>query len=64
LVAERFAPWMADEPSLLRQAVAVVLLNQGKPPDEVLEAMRADSPKARSDYHILYSFNICDFSII
>jgi len=51
-VAERFKPWMTDEPSLLRQAVAVVLLNQGKSPESVLDGMRSDDPtKARDWYH-------------
>jgi len=50
-VAERFEPWMAEEPNLLRQAVAVVLLNQGKVPEEVLAAMHSDSAAARDWYH-------------
>jgi len=50
-IAERFATWMDEEPNLLRQAVAVVLLNQGNAPDDVLYAMRRDTPKARAWYH-------------
>ena len=50
-VVERFRTWMTNEPNLLRQAVAVVLLNQGKLPDEILEAMQTDSSKARDWYH-------------
>jgi len=50
-IVERFRPWMTNEPNLLRQAVAAVLLNQGKPPDKILEAMQADSPEAQEWYH-------------
>lgn len=43
--------WFAHEPSTLRRATAVVVMNQGKPVEEVLAAFREDSPKARDWYH-------------
>ncbi|MES9901966.1 MAG: hypothetical protein ABW168_04680, partial [Sedimenticola sp.] len=50
-VAGPLIAWMDQEPSLLRQAVAVVLVNQGKEVEGVIKAFREDSPKAKHWYH-------------
>lgn len=43
--------WMDNETNLLRQAVAVVLLNQGKTADDVVNEFKNDSSRARDWYH-------------
>ncbi len=43
--------WFETEPSYLRRAVAVVILNQGKPAHEVIASMRANDQQARYWYH-------------
>jgi MinD-like ATPase involved in chromosome partitioning or flagellar assembly len=43
--------WMETEQEPLRQATAIVLLNQGKPVDKVLTAFRAQSKEAKDWYH-------------
>ena len=43
--------WMGKESSLLRQTVAVVLVNQGKTVDDMVNAFNSDTQKARDWYH-------------
>lgn len=43
--------WMAQESNLLRQAVAVVLLNQGKAIDHIVTEFGNDSQTAKDWYH-------------
>ncbi len=43
--------WMAMETNLLRQAVAVVLLNQGKSVEKIVEEFSNDSKTAKDWYH-------------
>ncbi|MDP2828895.1 MAG: AAA family ATPase [Sulfuricellaceae bacterium] len=43
--------WMDTEQEPLRQATAIVLLNQGKPVDKVLAAFGANDKNARDWYH-------------
>ncbi len=43
--------WMQKEPNLLRQAVAVVIVNQGKNADTVAKDMRANNSTAQDWYH-------------
>lgn len=43
--------WMETEQEPLRQATAIVLLNQGKPVDKVLAAFRSQSKEASDGYH-------------
>ena len=43
--------WMDSEQEPLRQATAIVLLNQGKPVDKVLAAFGANDKNARDWYH-------------
>lgn len=49
--AEQVLAWFAGEDNPLRRAVAVVLLNQGKPADQVLAAFRSNDAKSRDWYH-------------
>ena len=50
-IASPLLAWMAQEENPLRQAVAAVMLNQGKPVEKVIAAFRDDSPTARAWYH-------------
>ena len=43
--------WMQKEPNLLRQTVAVVIVNQGKSADTVVNGMRANTSTAQDWYH-------------
>lgn len=43
--------WMETEQEPLRQATAIVILNQGKPVDKVLTAFRTQSKDAKDWYH-------------
>lgn len=43
--------WLETEQEPLRQATAIVILNQGKPADKVLAAFRGQSKEARDWYH-------------
>lgn len=43
--------WFGEEPSYLRRAVAVVMLNQGKSAKTIIESMRANNEIARDWYH-------------
>ena len=43
--------WFQEEPSYLRRAVGVVMLNQGKKADDVVNGMRANDQRARDWYH-------------
>lgn len=43
--------WMTSENSLLRKAVVVVLINQGKDVEKVIEEFRKDSSVSRNWYH-------------
>ena len=43
--------WMQKEPNLLRQTVAVVIVNQGKNTDDVARNMRANTSTAQDWYH-------------
>ena len=43
--------WMGKEPNLLRQAVATVMVNQGKKADEVAKNMQDNTRKAQDWYH-------------
>lgn len=43
--------WMETEQEPLRQATAIVLLNQGKPVDKLLVAFRSQSKDASDGYH-------------
>lgn len=43
--------WMKNEPNLLRQAVAVVMVNQGKDADHVAENMHDNTSTAQDWYH-------------
>ena len=43
--------WLANEPSILRQAVAVIMVNQGKDATEVAEHFAANSDKAQQWWH-------------
>ena len=43
--------WMQKEPNLLRQTVAVVIVNQGKSADTVARNMRANTSTAQDWYH-------------
>lgn len=43
--------WMGTEQEPLRQATAIVLLNQGKPVEKVLTAFRTQNKDARDWYH-------------
>lgn len=51
---EIFTPWLAAEENPLRQAVGVVLLNQGKRADQIVGEFKANSSKAR-DWFSNYS---------
>lgn len=50
-VADPMLAWFAGEENPLRRAVAVVLLNQGKPAHQVLAAFQNNDTKARDWYH-------------
>ena len=43
--------WFTEEPSYLRRALAVVMLNQGKKANEVIEALRKNDKRAIDWYH-------------
>lgn len=43
--------WLGQEKEPLRQATAIVLMNQGKPVAKVLEAFRSNDKNARDWYH-------------
>jgi MinD-like ATPase involved in chromosome partitioning or flagellar assembly len=43
--------WMAKEGSILRQAVAVILVNQGKPIEKIVDEFEKDSKTAKDWYH-------------
>lgn len=47
----RLMAWMEDESNVLRQAVAVVLLNQGKPIDKIVDEFANNSSTAKDWYH-------------
>lgn len=46
--------WMDQEPNLLRRAVAVVLLNQGKALEKIVAELTDDSTTAKDWYHNYY----------
>lgn len=46
-----FLDWFESEPSLLRKAVAVVVVNQGKSVESVIKAFKLDTNKAQDWYH-------------
>lgn len=43
--------WMQKEPNLLRQAVATIMVNQGKSPDDVARQIHENTPTAQDWYH-------------
>lgn len=47
----RMMAWMERESNVLRQAVAVVLLNQGKPLDKIVDEFVSNTSTARDWYH-------------
>jgi len=49
--ASEILAWMNTEQEPLRQATAIILLNQGKPVDKVLTAFRSQNKEARDWYH-------------
>jgi cellulose biosynthesis protein BcsQ len=49
--ADKIEAWFNDEPSALRRATAVVVINQGNNSQEVIDAFRAWDGRARNWYH-------------
>jgi len=49
--SDRILAWLDQEREPLRQATAIVLMNQGKPVDLVLNAFRNDDVQAKAWYH-------------
>lgn len=50
-VAGEFRAWMAREPLVLRRVVGVILLNQGKKAQDIVEAFEAWNQQAKDWYH-------------
>ncbi|WP_445371679.1 tyrosine-protein kinase family protein [Methylomonas sp. HW2-6] len=50
-VSQPLVDWMDDESNLLRQAVAVVLLNQGKSIEQIISAFNTNNETAKDWYH-------------
>ncbi len=50
-IAGPLLSWMEGESSPLRQAVAVVMVNQGKTVEEVISAFRDDTQRSKDWYH-------------